>query len=86
MLQREHSAILWTFIKLQFAINNFVLSIFEWLFYTGFTVYDKKRKITQHAKIENIFGFQMFGKNKSSMEGSVTTARVMSRNTQLFLF
>ena len=40
MLHREHSAILWTFIKLPFVIKIFVLSIFEWPFYTGFTVYD----------------------------------------------
>ena len=38
MLQREHSAIGSTFIKLPVVIKNFVLSIFEWLFYTGFTV------------------------------------------------
>ena len=38
MLQGEHSAILLTFIKLPFVINIFVLSIFEWQFYTGFTV------------------------------------------------
>ena len=38
MLQWEHSAILSTFIRLQFVIKIFVLSIFEWLFYTGFTV------------------------------------------------
>ena len=38
MLQREHSAILLTFIKLPFVTMVFVLSIFEWLFYTGFTV------------------------------------------------
>ena len=38
MLQREHSAILSAFIKLPFFIKIFVLSIFEWLFYTGFTV------------------------------------------------
>ena len=37
-LQGEHSAILSTFIKLPFVIKIFVLSIFEWLFYTGFTV------------------------------------------------
>ena len=35
---REHSAILLTFIKLSCIIKIFVLSIFEWLFYTGFTV------------------------------------------------
>ena len=34
----EHSAILLTFIRLPFVIKAFVLSIFEWPFYTGFTV------------------------------------------------
>ena len=38
MLQWEHSAILTTFIKLQFVIKIFVLSIFEWLLKTVFTV------------------------------------------------
>ena len=41
MLQGEHSAILSTFIKLPFVIKIFVLSIFVWLFYKGFTVYEK---------------------------------------------
>ena len=35
---RGASTILSTFIKLPFVIKTFVLSIFEWLFYTGFTV------------------------------------------------
>ena len=35
MLQGEHFAILLTFIKLPFVIKIFVLSIFEWPFYTG---------------------------------------------------
>ena len=39
MLQREHSAILSIFIKLPFVIKIFVLSMFEWLLKTGFTVY-----------------------------------------------
>ena len=38
IVQVEHSAILSTFIKLQFVIKIFILSIFEWQFYTGFTV------------------------------------------------
>ena len=38
MLHGEHSAILLTFIKLLFVIKIFVLSIFEWPFYTGSTV------------------------------------------------
>ena len=37
MLQREHSAILSTFVKLPFVIKTFILSTFEWPFYTGFT-------------------------------------------------
>ena len=35
----EHSAIILTFIKLPFVIKIFVLSIFEWPFYTDFTVF-----------------------------------------------
>ena len=38
MLQREHSAILSTFIKLTFFIKIFVLSIFKWPLKTGLTV------------------------------------------------
>ena len=34
-----HSAILLTFIKLPFVNKIFVLSVFEWPFYTLFTVY-----------------------------------------------
>ena len=40
MLLWEHSAILSTYIivlKLPFVIKTFVLSVFEWPFYTGFT-------------------------------------------------
>ena len=46
MLQREHSAILLTFIKLPFVIKIFVLSILEWPFFTGFTVYLSKGSMT----------------------------------------
>ena len=41
MVLGEHSAILLTFIKVPFVIKIFVLSIFEWPFYTGFTVFIK---------------------------------------------
>ena len=40
MLQREHSAILLTFIKLPFAIKTFLLSIFKWPLKTVLTVYE----------------------------------------------
>ena len=42
----EHSAILSTFIKLTFVIKIFVMSFFEWLLKTGFTV--DKFIITSH--------------------------------------
>ena len=38
MLKWAHSAILSTFIKLPIVTKIFVLSIFEWPFYTGFTL------------------------------------------------
>ena len=57
MLQGEHSAILSTFIKLPFVIKLFVLSIFAWPFYTGFTVLDctliKKKKTRKKNTEQN---------------------------------
>ena len=47
MLQREHSAILPTFIKLSVVIKTFVLPIFEWPLKTGFTVFDNNFLISQ---------------------------------------
>ena len=44
MLQ-EHSAILSTFIQLQFVFKTFILSIFEWPLKTGFTVLHKFNEI-----------------------------------------
>ena len=41
--QGEHSAILSAFIKLPFVIKIFVVSVFEWPFYTGFTVLVRKK-------------------------------------------
>ena len=42
MLQGEHSAIFLNFIKLPFVIKIFDLSVFEWPFYTDFTVYGRR--------------------------------------------
>ena len=39
MLQREHSAILSTFVKLPFVIKIFISSHFEWALNTGITVH-----------------------------------------------
>ena len=46
MLQGEHSAILLTFIKLPFVIKVFGVSIFEWPFYTDFTVHANYQSLT----------------------------------------
>ena len=51
-IQGEHSAILLTFIKLLFVIKIFILSIFEWTFYTGFTVYEKSPKRINSGNID----------------------------------
>ena len=48
--QGEHSAILSTFIKLPFVIKIFVLSIFEWPFYTGFTVHLNSLQIKHYLR------------------------------------
>ena len=54
-----------TFIKLPFVIKNFVLSIFEWMLYTGFTVYMKlKTSLKPMARIENNLA-EMFNKHNS---------------------
>ena len=51
MLQREHSSILSTFIQLPVVIKIFVLSIYEWPFYTGFTVFNRQMdKPSKHNK------------------------------------
>ena len=55
MLQGEHSAIRLTFIKLPFVIKIFVLSIFEWLLKTGFTVFGKHAGICQSVNQTFLF-------------------------------
>ena len=68
MLQREHSAILSTFIKLPFAIKTLVLSIFEWPLKTGLTVY------WWQSKYEWLFGNylkSLLARDQSEVLGSV---------------
>ena len=55
MLPLEHSAILSTFIKLLFVIKIFVLSIFEWLRKTVFTVYLQNKDLAKQ-EWDNIRG------------------------------
>ena len=57
MRQWEHSAILLTFIKLPIVIKIFVLSIFEWPFYTGLTVVYKILSCLPYAVLLIIFLF-----------------------------
>ena len=54
MLPLEHSAILSTFIKLPVVSKTFVLSIFEWPFYAGYTVqcrYKAKKSVLYVANL-----------------------------------
>ena len=51
------SAVLLTFIKLRFIIKIFVLFIFEWPFYTGFTVHSA----LQWNDIGMAFCWQVYG-------------------------
>ena len=50
MLKGEHSAKLLTFIKLPFVIKIFVLSIFEWPFYTGFTEFGRDHSYNRDCR------------------------------------
>ena len=47
---KGHSAILSTFIKLPYVIKIFVLSISEWPFYTGFTVFSSELSLLAYIK------------------------------------
>ena len=49
----QHSAILLTFLKLPFVIKIFVLSIFEWPFYTGFTVFESFKSVSGTASVHS---------------------------------
>ena len=50
MLQGEHSKILLTFIKLPSIIKIYVLSIFQWTFFTGFTVLVSDSGVTKYRR------------------------------------
>ena len=47
-----------TFVKLPVVIKTFVLSIFEWRFYTGFTVYTVKHLKTNTPWDQGIRSFR----------------------------
>ena len=64
MFQGEPSAILLTFIKLLFVIKIFVLSSFEWPFYTGFTVVPDQTA-PKESKMSNLirdYSYDFFNK------------------------
>ena len=60
MLQVEHSAILSAFIKLPILIRIFVLSIFEWPFYTGFTVCSGLKLRVRKEKLISYFSTKTY--------------------------
>ena len=72
MLQGEHSAIFSTFIKLPLVINIFVLSIFEWPFYTGFTLINVTYcgRVSVHCKMKrlNVIFIQMLCQSNKPLQ------------------
>ena len=79
MLQGEHSAILLTFIKLPFVIKIFVLSIFEWPFYTGCTVYLNLESLTCDSSICTMDNNSLIVSNQ--MEEFIRIQRVKTKPT-----
>ena len=84
---KGHSVILSTFIKLPVVFKIFVLSIFEWPFYTGFTVlitFKKHHYSNVHLQLPSGARILNFGLEPSSSpyflcassEGSVETAQM----------
>ena len=74
MLQGEHSAILSTFIKLAFVIKTFVLSIFEWPFYTGFTVPCSPVRTSRMARtVYIVFNDSLFSASQRHLCAKVNT-------------
>ena len=59
MLQREHSAILSTFIKLSFSIKTFVLSISKRLLKTGFTVHSKESLVYKWLRLKKYINTEL---------------------------
>ena len=55
MIKEEQSAILLAFIKLPFANKIFVLSIYEWPFYNGFTVVNGYAGVFSGASFSSYF-------------------------------
>ena len=53
ILQGEHSAILSIIIKLSFVIKICIVSIFEWPFYTGFTVWPNMQSSCTNCRARN---------------------------------
>ena len=72
MLLREHSATLLTFIKLPFVIKTFVLSIFEWMFYAGFTVHINYEDQCQLLR------------QKLTLNAPISTSRLLFSSAEMF--
>ena len=86
MLQGEHSAKLLTFSKLPFVIKNFVLSIFEWLFYTDFTVrFTPCKKVIQscHLILRAMFTYVC---SKLCVRYSFVSCMFLLQNIMVFHF
>ena len=81
---REHFAILSTFIKLTFVLETFVLSIFEWLLTTGFTVLFSRtspNQITWTAEFNGVTPSILGEEIKSYILNNLTTQIFDDKNS-----
>ena len=74
----EHSAILLTFIKLEFVIKVFVLSIFEMPFYTGFTVHLQLGTCICTVRVVNTGNTNLFSKQITNDQSKFLTDNAMN--------
>ena len=68
-----------TFIKLPFVIKIFVLSIFEWRFYTGFTVFHPNTTNMMTYAMKKFFHFLSQQKSSNPKHGSSQSLPIWSK-------
>ena len=71
MLQGEHSAILSTCIELPHGFKTFILSIFEWPFKTGFTVFKINTLISSITYLHILKNYQVWDPLDNSLSHTV---------------
>ena len=82
---QKYCRILSTFIKLPFVIKIFVLSIFEWLFYTAFTILYYENTWQDYVQDKTNFEHKMKKVNKQCLLYTPRTVRVSEKTWQVIV-